>query len=76
MTLTSGLDIPTERLAEICRRYHVTEMSVFGSAVHGGMREDSDVDVMVVLDPEAKLGWEFFGIADELSELFVLTSFE
>jgi predicted nucleotidyltransferase len=45
MTLTSGLDIPTERVAEICRRYHVTEMSVFGSAVHGGMRDDSDVDI-------------------------------
>jgi predicted nucleotidyltransferase len=33
------------------------------------MREDSDIDIMVVLDPNAKLGWGFFGIADELSEL-------
>ena len=67
MTLACGLDIPSEKIAEICRRYHIVEMSVFGSAARGEMRPDSDIDIMVVLDPEARLGWEFFGIADELS---------
>jgi predicted nucleotidyltransferase len=51
---------------DICR-YRIVEMSVFGSAARGEMRPDSDIDIMVVLDPEARLGWEFFGIADELS---------
>ena len=67
MTLACGLDIPSDKIEEICRRYHILEMSVFGSAVRGEMRPDSDIDIMVVLDPEARLGWEFFGIADELS---------
>jgi predicted nucleotidyltransferase len=67
MTLASGLYIPTEKIAEICRRYHIVEMAVFGSAARGDMRPDSDIDIMIVLDPNANVGWDFFGIGDELS---------
>jgi len=67
MTLASGLDIPSEKIAEICRRYRIVEMAVFGSAARGDARPDSDIDIMVVLDPAAHLGWDFFGIGDELS---------
>ncbi|MFN0106031.1 MAG: nucleotidyltransferase family protein [Bryobacteraceae bacterium] len=67
MTLASGIEIPSEKIADICRRYHILEMAVFGSSARGGMRPDSDIDVMVVLDPEARLGWDYFKIGDELS---------
>ncbi len=67
MTLASGLEIPSEKIAEICRRYQIVEMAVFGSTARGDMRPDSDIDIMVVLHPEARLGWDFFGIGDELS---------
>ena len=67
MTLASGLDIPSEKIAEICRRHHIVEMAVFGSAARGDMRPDSDIDIMIVLDPNANVGWDFFGIGDELS---------
>ena len=67
MTLASGLEIPSEKIAEICRRYQIVEMAVFGSTARGDMRPDSDIDIMVVLHPEARLGWAFFGIGDELS---------
>ena len=67
MTLASGLEIPSEKIAEICRRYQIVEMAVFGSTARGDMRPDSDIDVLVVLDPEARLGWDYFKIGDELS---------
>ena len=67
MTLASGLEIPSEKIAEICRRYQIVEMAVFGSTARGDMRPDSDIDIMVVLHLEAQLGWAFFGIGDELS---------
>lgn len=67
MTLISGLDIPSEKIAEICRRHHIVEMAVFGSAARGEMRPDSDIDIMVVLDPQARVGWDFFGLGEELS---------
>jgi uncharacterized protein len=38
-------------LAEVCRRYGIKELSVFGSAVRGEMRPESDIDVMVEFEP-------------------------
>jgi len=70
MTLESGIEIPDERIGEICLRYGVTEMAVFGSAARGDMRPDSDIDIMVELSPDSRLGLDFFRMEEELSELF------
>lgn len=32
-------------LAELCQRYHVGELAVFGSAARGDMRQDRDIDL-------------------------------
>jgi len=45
MTLASGIEVPVARIAEICKRYGIQELSIFGSAARGDMRADSDVDV-------------------------------
>jgi predicted nucleotidyltransferase len=39
--------LPLDRIAELCRRHEVAELAVFGSAVQGGLRPDSDVDFLV-----------------------------
>ena len=70
MTLAPGIEIPAERIAEICRRYQVRELAVFGSAARGDLRPDSDVDILVEFFPQAKIGWEFFDLEEELSRLF------
>ncbi len=41
-------------LAELCRRYRVRELSVFGSAARGEMRPDSDIDLLVEFLPDAE----------------------
>jgi len=33
-------------LADLCRRYRVRELSLFGSAARGEMRADSDIDIL------------------------------
>jgi predicted nucleotidyltransferase len=70
VTLESGIEIPVERIGEICRRYGVKEMAVFGSAARGDMRPDSDIDIMVELSADSRLGLDFFRMEEELSELF------
>lgn len=35
MTLSSGVVLPVDSIAELCRRFHVKELSVFGSARTG-----------------------------------------
>lgn len=69
MVLQSGIEVPEERVAEVCRKYKIKELAIFGSAARGDVGPDSDIDVMVELREDARLGWEFFGIAEELESL-------
>lgn len=40
-----------QELLSLARRRGVTSVRVFGSMVRGGEREDSDVDLLVTLEP-------------------------
>jgi uncharacterized protein len=62
-----GLRVDLERIAEICHRYGVARLDVFGSVSRGDDRPDSDVDLLYELLPDARLGWEIEDLADELS---------
>lgn len=42
-------------LADLCRKYQVRELSVFGSAARGDMRPGSDIDFLVEFLPGAKV---------------------
>ncbi|MGH9233662.1 MAG: nucleotidyltransferase family protein [Acidimicrobiales bacterium] len=65
----TGLEVDLDRIAEICRRYGVARLEVFGSVGRGDARPDSDVDVLYELAPGARLGWEIEDLTDELSEV-------
>ena len=64
------VDVEESRLAEICRRYQVRELAVFGSAAQGAMRPDSDIDLLVEFLPEAEIGLlEHAGLMLDLAQL-------
>lgn len=69
MTVT-GLDVDMKRLDELCRRYGVARLEVFGSVARGDAAEGSDLDLLYELAPGTKLGWEIEDLQDELSKLF------
>lgn len=55
----------------ICLRYHVRELSLFGSALRDDFSPTSDIDLLVEFDPEAKVSlFDFVSPRDELSALF------
>jgi uncharacterized protein len=57
-------------LADVCRRYGVKELSLFGSAVRGEMRPESDIDLMVEFEPGARVGLiKFESLVEELEAL-------
>lgn len=65
------LGVEPAQIAELCRRWQITELSLYGSAVRDDFRDDSDVDVLVVFDPEARWDlWDFGRLEGELAELF------
>lgn len=71
MVQASALAVSETRLAEICRRYHVLQLSVFGSALRDDFDADSDVDLLVVFEPDAQIGFLALSrMRRELEELF------
>jgi predicted nucleotidyltransferase len=42
------LDLPLQQIGEICRKYGVSQLSVFGSVLRADFRAESDVDFLVV----------------------------
>jgi hypothetical protein len=63
------IDIPHEQIAAFCKQHHIRRLAFFGSVLRDDFRPDSDVDVLVEFEPGTRLGFVFFEIADELSEL-------
>ena len=63
--------IPRKKIAEFCKRWSITEFSVFGSALRDDFHPESDVDVLVSLDPTAHIGLlEMAQMQIELENLF------
>jgi len=59
---TAGLHIDRERLAEVCRRFGVSKLEVFGSFATGDADALSDIDVLVTFAPGESPGsasWDF-----------------
>ena len=64
------LQIDQERLREVCRRYGVVHLDVFGSVARGEADPGSDIDLLYVISPQARLGFGIFDLENELSEIF------
>ena len=70
MQTRNRVDIPHDQLAAICQRYHVRDLSLFGSVLRDDFRDDSDVDVLVEFEPEAPIGLlDYIALQEELAVL-------
>ncbi|MBL4698342.1 MAG: nucleotidyltransferase domain-containing protein [Phycisphaerales bacterium] len=69
---TPRIDIPMDKLVELCKRWKIVELSLFGSVLRVDFTPESDVDVMIVLADDVTISSfdDWLAIRDELSELF------
>lgn len=51
MILDGQKKISEERIRSLCTRFSIRKLSLFGSALHGTMKEGSDVDLLVEFEP-------------------------
>ena len=64
------IKVDRDALAQVCRRYGVTELSLFGSAARGGLRPESDIDLLVTFETEASVTlFTLVDLQEELSQL-------
>ena len=64
------IEIPKDRIALFCKKYHMVKLSLFGSVLRDDFRPDSDLDVLV----EFEIGkvpsfFQLFDMEDELSAI-------
>ena len=64
------LPITKEELARFCRKHHIRWLALFGSALKGTARPDSDLDLLVEFEPGCEPG--LLGLAALEEELSVL----
>jgi len=50
------IDVPDDKIAEFCRRNRIKRLALFGSVLRDDFRPDSDVDVLVEFEPDARVG--------------------
>ena len=65
------LNVEPAPLAELCRKYGVRKLSLFGSAARGEMTPESDIDLMVEFEPDSKTSlFDLPAMQEEMSALF------
>ena len=66
--MSTGIQIDVEKIAEFCRKNRIRRLSLFGSVLRDDFKPESDVDVLVELKPDSRVGLiRFSGMESELS---------
>jgi uncharacterized protein len=65
MKLPIALD--QEKIKDFCRRWKISEFSLFGSVLREDYGPESDIDVLISFEPE--IPWSLFDWMDMIEEL-------
>jgi len=64
------LPIPEEELRRFCERHHSRRLALFGSHLKGTAGPESDVDLLVEFEPDARISFlDLAAMEEELSAL-------
>ena len=67
--MTPQIDFDRAELEKLCRKYGIERLSLFGSVIRDDFSDDSDVDILVEFLPGSRVGFSFFSLQEELSQL-------
>ena len=55
--MSARIEIPKDEIAKFCRRNHIRRLALFGSVLRDDFTPESDVDVLVEFEPDARIGY-------------------
>ena len=65
------IDIPREKVAEFCKKWEIDEFALFGSVLRKDFCPDSDIDVLVTFNENAKHTlFDLVNMENELKDIF------
>ncbi|OQY13021.1 MAG: nucleotidyltransferase [Desulfobacteraceae bacterium 4572_187] len=65
------IHIPKEKIAEFCKKWGIREFYLFGSVLRAEFCSDSDIDVLVTFDENAKHTlFDLVNMESELKDIF------
>ena len=63
--------LPTSSIEAFCKKWKISELSLFGSVLRDDFRPESDIDVMVAFAKDAEWSlFDFVDMQDELKAIF------
>jgi hypothetical protein len=66
-----NINIPEEKLKEICKDYSIKELSMFGSVLRSDFNSESDVDLLIEFKPDIRISlFDIVDLKNELEKLF------
>jgi uncharacterized protein len=64
------LDIPLEEVAELCRKWGIKRLEIFGSVLREDFAQDSDIDLLYTAGDNVHWGFDFVTLCEEFESLF------
>jgi predicted nucleotidyltransferase len=55
------IPIPKAKITDFCHRNRVKSLALFGSVLRADFRPESDIDILVEFEPEARIGFMALG---------------
>jgi predicted nucleotidyltransferase len=66
-----NIEIPVDQISALCKQWHISKLSLFGSVLRDDFTPTSDIDVLVEFEPGFTPGFfKLYQIQEELSALF------
>ena len=67
----NGITISYSEIADVCSRYGIVELGVFGSSIREDFSDTSDIDFLVTFKPDAQISlFDIIDLEEELKKKF------
>jgi predicted nucleotidyltransferase len=64
------IPLPLKPIEAYCQKWRIAELALFGSVLREDFSPESDIDVLVTFDPDAR--WSLFDLVDMRDEIEAL----
>jgi predicted nucleotidyltransferase len=66
----NGIFLNYNDIEKICKKYHINELSIFGSSIRNDFNADSDIDILVSFNNNSNINlFDIMNLEKEFSQL-------